>query len=511
MLELKKLVEFRQAVYNQFSKRRDANMNLLDALSSYGHRCQSVIELSESPYFERKYSSVTDAIADGLSEVNWSKMAKTIYDNAVDKNAERIVFITDTTPQPRQSAKCVEDRHITYSPNPAPGNKPITVGHEYSALSLLPLNSAAQEKHWLVPVDTRRVKSHEKGNEVGMLQVSECIKNLNLEATLTISVADSKYGTENCRKQVALHSNWVHIFRLNSTRNVYAKPDAASAKQYGLPMKLNDESTHTASDSIQEKTIITRSGKSYLLKIKAWYNQILRGSRQFKGYQHPLTVMQLTAVDANGKSLYKNPLWLGLVGERRDEITLLEAYHYYDSRYDIEHYFRFGKDKLLFDKYQTPEVEHEQTWWQLTALAYSQLYLAREQVPLLPKPWERYLPSFQAQHDQTPVTATPSQTQRGFSTLLDTIGTPAKHCRPRGKPKGRVKGETQPRRPNYKVIFKSSNTKKNTPKKSLQESEKNSKNSDYANIEELLKTVKNSLQNIQVTPEKFCELLQNQI
>jgi hypothetical protein len=511
MLDTQQLEQFRTSVYNNFPVRRDANMNLLDALSSYGHLCKNPIELSESPYFERAYSSITDGVADGLVAVNWNKMTKTICQHTIAAE-ERVVMITDATPQSRKSAKCVEDRHVTYSPNPAPGNKPITVGHEYSTVSLLPNDATAQEKHWLVPIDNKRVKSHEKGNEVGMQQMRACITNLSLAKTLVISVADSKYGTEACRQIVAEHSNWVHVFRFNSTRNIYAKAlaeDSVSGgvKRYGAAMKLNDSATHSEPDEVEQHIITRGRGKTYTMKIKVWRDQLLRGSKTFKGYDHPVTVMQLTAVDAHGKSLYKNPLWLGLVGERRDEITLAEAYHYYNKRYDIEHYFRFGKDKLLFNKYQTPDVQHEENWWHMTALAYTQLYLARNIVPVLPKRWERYLPSFQRDKEQLSITATPSQTQRGFSTVLDTIGTPAKSCRPRGNPQGRAKGEIQEKRTRHPVIFKHSKATL-TKIKTIKGCEKKPKNSDPQKIEDLIGIVKLSLDNMNFTPEKFCQLLQ---
>jgi len=480
MLALRNLSTLRQSIYNNFPTRRDANMNLLDALSSYGHRCKNPIELSESPYFERAYSSITDGIADGLGAAKWDAIMTSIYRHANEEKQDRVVFITDTTPQPRANAKCVEDRHVTYSPNPAPGNKPITVGHEFSTLSLLPDDHEAQEKHWLVPLDTKRVKSGEKGNEVGMEQISSCIASLSLSEKLVISVADSKYGTENCRKLVAQHKNWVHLFRFNSTRNVYAKADASNkpsghTKRYGQAMKLNNSATHTEPDETVKQVITTRSGKAYHFEIKIWREQLLRGSKHFKGYEHPVTLIQISAVDDQGKTLYKKPLWVGVVGKRRHEITAIEVYRYYASRYDIEHYFRFGKDKLLFDKYQTPDVAHEEDWWRLTAVAYSQLYMARKHVPVLPKTWERYLPSFQ--QDKKSITATPSQTQRGFYTVLDTIATPAKPCKPRGNPQGRAKGDIQDKRTRHPVVFQTKKTE--TPKnKPIKDSDKVVKNSE---------------------------------
>jgi hypothetical protein len=56
------LKQFRQAIYEAFDLRRDALMELIDALSSMPD-AHSVVELSLSSFFRREYSSVYDAIA----------------------------------------------------------------------------------------------------------------------------------------------------------------------------------------------------------------------------------------------------------------------------------------------------------------------------------------------------------------------------------------------------------------------------------------------------------------
>ena len=68
-----KLQQFRQELYDLFNKRPDAIFNLLDALSGDGHQYKSVVELSQSPRFEREYSSITDAITHGLSDADFKK------------------------------------------------------------------------------------------------------------------------------------------------------------------------------------------------------------------------------------------------------------------------------------------------------------------------------------------------------------------------------------------------------------------------------------------------------
>jgi hypothetical protein len=79
------------------------------------------------------------------------------------------------------------------------------------------------------------------------------------------------------------------------------------------------------------------------------------------------------------------------MGDRRMELSLLDIYEAYLQRYDLEHFFRFGKQKLLLDKFQTPDDQHEEHWWRLVALAYLQLWVAKDAASHLPRPWERYL------------------------------------------------------------------------------------------------------------------------
>ena len=126
----------------------------------------------------------------------------------------------------------------------------------------------------------------------------------------------------------------------------------------------------------------------------------------------------------------------------------MEAWEAYGQRYDVEHYFRFGKQRLLMASYQTPDVEHEENWLQIVALANGQLWLARNLAQSLPRSWERYLPEVEGK------TASPSTVQRDLERIIRQIGTPAAPPKPRGKSPGRAEGELQPPRVRHPVIKK---------------------------------------------------------
>ena len=142
------------------------------------------------------------------------------------------------------------------------------------------------------------------------------------------------------------------------------------------------------------------------------------------------------------------PMWLSVFGQGRHQLTAEEGWQVYCQRYDLEHFLRFSKQKLLMSAFQTPDVEHEENWVQLTLLAYVQLWAARSLAVNLPRSWERYLPSSVNGH------VTPSLMQRDFSRIISQIGTPASSPKRRGKFPGRSLGQSQPRRRRHQVVKK---------------------------------------------------------
>ena len=75
-------------------------------------------------------------------------------------------------------------------------------------------------------------------------------------------------------------------------------------------------------------------------------------------YQKPFTLIRVRVLAEDGPTVFKRPRWLIVMGERRQELSLVEAWEAYVRRYDVEHFFRFGKQRLLMAAYQTPEVDH---------------------------------------------------------------------------------------------------------------------------------------------------------
>jgi hypothetical protein len=200
-------------------------------------------------------------------------------------------------------------------------------------------------------------------------------------------------------------------------------------------------------DEVSQVLFPTKKGRQLTVTISAWKQMLMRGNKNYKMNSHPFTLLQIVVTDEEGNTIWK-PMWLIVIGSRRDELSLIDCYQSYRQRYDIEHLFRFGKQRLLMTAYLTPDVEHEENWFKLTLLSYVNLWAARKLALVLPRDWEQYLKSNKS------VKITPSLVQRDFSRIISTLGTIAKFPKRRGYSSGRIKGYKKAPRTRHQVIKK---------------------------------------------------------
>ena len=464
-----RLRQFRQNLYDFFPHRADAVMELIDALAS-NTRARSVVELSLSPLFRREYSSVYDAIKHFFVPSQPGKAARERREHErallrlivpfLPSPQQRRFWLlgTDVTYLPRRFARTLADRTFVHQPNVIRGNKPVTIGHDYSVLSFLPEREGPQSPPWVVPLIVRRVTSTETANQVGAEQIAALVtdETLPFEDELCVQVEDSAYSGRVFLGAVASHENLVSIVRLPSNRVVYRqfkrppgeKNSVGHPTWYGERFDLKDPTTWPEPDEVTETTFTTKRGKTYTVQLEAWHDMLRTGTRDIPMHEYPFTLVRARVVDAECKPVYQRDLWLIVIGERRRELSSIEIWEAYGQRYDLEHFFRYGKQRLLVAAYQTPEVEREENWWQIVQLAYVQLWLARTLAEALPNPWERYLP--RAKVGQ----ASPSTVQRDFERIIGQIGTPAKPPKRRGNSPGRAKGVKMPARKHQAVVKK---------------------------------------------------------
>ena len=128
----------------------------------------------------------------------------------------------DETSCLRPYANTLEDRSIVHSANKTPGNKPIGVGHSFSLLAQLPEKKVASS--WLLPLDIKRVKTSEKGHEIGIEQIKQQLSEPSTPFynKLCVLVADSLYNTKFNWQQTSQYDNLVFISRMKRNRNIYS-------------------------------------------------------------------------------------------------------------------------------------------------------------------------------------------------------------------------------------------------------------------------------------------------
>ncbi len=134
------LEQFRQQVYQNFNKRADALMDLIDTLRG-NTNARTVVELSLNPCFRRDYSSLFKAIDE--CQIESSRIPKLVKPHLPRPEQRAFwLFGVDVTPKERRFAPTLKDRGFVYKPNILKGNKPVTIGHQYSSVVCLPEKEA---------------------------------------------------------------------------------------------------------------------------------------------------------------------------------------------------------------------------------------------------------------------------------------------------------------------------------------------------------------------------------
>jgi hypothetical protein len=117
-------------------------------------------------------------------------------------------------------------------------------------------------------------------------------------------------------------------------------------KKYGERFDLADPETWHEPDEITQTQQITRKNRILNINILAWHQMLMRGTKEQKMYHHPFTLIRIHVTDDTGNSVWK-PMWLIVIGDQREEISPTLAYQSFKQRFDIEHMFRFSKQRLL--------------------------------------------------------------------------------------------------------------------------------------------------------------------
>jgi len=446
-------------------------MDLLDALCA-NEGVNSVVELSLNGLFRRKYSALYAALnalkdipepallpeatkSNGPEKKEFPRawieaIAKVI---PAPKQKNYWLFGVDVTSMLRSEAATLKDRESVYHPTRIGGNKPIGIGHNYSLMAAIPEAEVAGGKSWIVPASVERVTSFESQGSVGQTKVKRLLADESLpwHQELCVLVADSAYSHRGFLYPLGEMSNRVIVTRCRSNRVFYRLPKTPEPKRRGHPrwygerFELQDETPWDDPDERESFSITTAQSRTRTVILRRWHNLLMKGSKAQPMHHYPFDLLPVQLADSTGQRIFK-PQWLIVLGLSRRQLSSVDVYESYRQRFHLEQGIRFGKQHLLLNRLQTPQVNTSERWVQFSFLAYAQLWAARSLAQLLPLPWQRYLPIYQLRLNS------PSIVHRDFSRIIRTLGTPAASVQPRGYSPGRQAGTKLKGRPKRPIV-----------------------------------------------------------
>lgn len=418
-----RLEEFRQVAYKYLGRAKDATFELTDAIL-LTRNVYSLADLSLSPVFRRKWSSIYEALQD--SRPQRQKLMQ-LYIKQIPAEG-RPLLAGDHTNWSRPDAVTLQERTYEHSGTSIAGNKPITVGQGYSTIAWIPEDSGS----WALPLRHERITSWESPIEKAIWQLKQVCEHFPARP---ISVWDSEYG---CAPFVLKTANIAVdiLVRLRSNLCLWGEPGAYSGKgcprKHGDKFKLNEPKTWGEAASVFE----VDDPKLKRVRVSLWKNLHFR-----KATTRPMSMIRVERIDEQGNQRVSKPLWLAWVGEEMPPIE--EVWRLYLRRFTIDHWYRFLKQRLHWTVPKLSTPKQCERWSDLMPLMTWELWLARDLVADNPLPWQKSSDKM-----------TPGRVAQAMGSIFAVIGTPAQPPKPRGKSPGWKTDQPRKRRIRYPIVKK---------------------------------------------------------
>jgi len=424
-----RLIEFRHRLYSCFRKASDALFNIIDALLTET-ASRSLAELSLSPFCERRWCSIYQAIQQ--ADIDRQKLRRLFAEQAPHPTeGKRTVLGIDASSIARPCSKTADDRTYVHQSNLPKGCKPITPGWQFSTLTVLPETPSS----WTYLLDNIRVRSEQTQGEAAAEQIKEVVPLLEGRP---ITLGDGTYGSVTFLELVA-DAGCDFLLRLSKNRVLY-RPAPPKTGKRGAPRKdgarfaCKDPSTHGTPDEYWQGT--NRDGQE--VEVSVWHHLHFKKARGIE-----VSIVRIVRPQAAGTERDPRTSWFLFCGEQPPAWS--EVSDLYARRYSQEHGYRVDKQHLLWETPRLRTSDQFQHWTDLVACVRNQLYLARPVAEEVRQPWESKRREL-----------TPQQTRRAMPTILVQLGTPARPPQPRGKSPGRRFGTSVKQAPRYKTIYKAS-------------------------------------------------------
>ena len=419
--------EIRQQIYDTFERGADALFNLCDALLS-DPQARSLPELSLSPFFEREWPSLYQALEQGM--INTARLRTQWIDALMRQRKEHhpIWISVDSTSIARPDAKTSPDRGIIYVPNMPRATKPVSVGWQVSTVMLLP----DEPSSWVGILDQERISTQQTAIEVGIEQLRRVVPLLHAQV---IVLADRWYATTDFLRACQQLGCQV-VIRLKSNRKLYRRASPPTGKK-GRPALhgalFQPKAAQTHGQAHEQWSGLSASGKP--IQVRAWKQVHFRDACELE-----LSVIEVQRARATDSKRDPRQSWFVILD---DSVPLSQIVPLYERRFSHEHGYRFLKQDLLWTRVHVRTPAQFERWTLLVSTVMNLLLVARSLGQACYRRWERRRQ-----------VVTPRQVRRLMAGILGQLGTPARVCQRRGKSPGRPPGFRPQPAPRYPVIVK---------------------------------------------------------
>ncbi len=381
------------------------------ALASF-KSAKSVVGLSESPVFHFQFSSICEAI---------SSLARTYAEHAERLKALQRLFLarfewksiidwqSDGVSLFREHSRCLKDLQFVHKANTViHGNKPIGIGYP-----LLFINLADFANKWSLPFEVEIAgKETDYVILAGQKMVEICGRD-EFKEVLNVNTADSSFSCPKYLSPTSKVKNLVSITRLRHGRKVSfveRKKTNGAPQIYGKDWYLREESGDW---TVQKKEITitkyqasiyenepaeqteiftkTKKGRELRIEIRRWNEMLMHSS---DGYLMKEAVFDMVSFrvwdEKTGKRVFKEDVFVSVMGSERKRLNLKEVYQRFRRRFDLEVMNRFMKQAMFLEDYQTPQLKNVENWVMTAQTAVWWLYEASDEVESVSAKWQKY-------------------------------------------------------------------------------------------------------------------------
>jgi hypothetical protein len=423
-------------------------MNLVDALCAETS-ARSLVELSLSPFFERQWPSLYEALQD--AKIDRGALQILFAEHAPRPEAgQRFVLGGDASSILRVESKTAEDRTYVHASNLPEGVKPVRPGWQFSTLSVLP----EEHSSWTYVLSNNRIASTDTQASVMKEQIKQVLPLLPVLPVPPLWIGDGYYGSYVFLEQVADLPCDV-LARLAKNRVLLrdpppgpSKPQRGHPRWHGARFACHDPATQGTPDAIWEET----DAEGHPIEVACWHGLHFKKARQVR-----VSVLRVTRHAA--KETKRDPKVSWFVFQGNEFPPLGEIPTLYARRYSLEHAYRVDKQDLLWERPRLRTPLQFERWTEVVACVRNQLFLSRDLAGSLRQRWERANRG-----------STPRQVRRCMGRIIAQLGTPARGCQPRGKSPGWLVGRARKPVTTYRVVFKASEKTKTGRKSAVKPS-----------------------------------------